>query len=253
MRPKTLSHKPLVEAILELRWQPSYTKEGGIDSDSRLFLGKFYDLLAKDYPSFEVLPTAAAPEQMTPNLAQYRFRQKDGGWPLIQIGSGVMTLNETSAYTWDDFKRRAEQIVNVLLQNHPSRIVPTTLELRYINAVNVDFEKDDTFRYLGEKLRVGISIPSNLFEDGRVRPDPSQFAMQIVYPIAQPVGALHLRVAKGKANDRDAIIWETVIHSEGKELPPLPKDFMAWLDPAHALAEDWFFKLVEHELLEQLL
>jgi uncharacterized protein (TIGR04255 family) len=251
MRPKNLSHKPLIEAILEFRWQPSFARECGVDPDLRLFIGKFHDLLAKEYPEFEVLGAAAAPEQMTPNIAQYRFRRVAGGWPLVQIGSGVITLNEASSYSWEDYKIRAEKIIDLLFQHYPSDIVPTTLELRYINAVHVDFEKEDALSYLSEKFRVGVSLPKVLFEKNGVQESTALLGLQAAFPTRSPAGSVHFRMAKGKANDKDALIWETVIHSEGKELPQLPKEFSGWLDAAHALAEEWFFKLVEGELLRQ--
>jgi uncharacterized protein (TIGR04255 family) len=253
MRPKNLTHKPLIEAILELRWAPSLSKDGGIDADLRLFLGKFHDLLAKEYPVFEVLGNAAAPEQMLPNIAQYRFRQRADGWPLIQIGSGVLTLNDTTSYVWDDYKKRAETIVGILFQNYPGKLVPTSIDLRYINALSVDFEKQDALSCLAEKFRVRVDFPKVLFEGNGVEPTPTVFAMQTAFPVKSPLGAVHFRLAKGKANDKDAIIWETLVHSEGRELPPLPKEFSAWLGAAHTRAEEWFFRLVEGQLLKQFL
>jgi uncharacterized protein (TIGR04255 family) len=251
MRAKNLSHKPLIEAILELRWTPSISKDGGIDSDLRLFLGKFHDMLAKEYPVFEVLGNAAAPEQMLPNIAQYRFRKSADGWPLIQIGSGVLTLNDTSSYVWDDYRKRAEMLVGLVFHNYPGKLAPTSIDLRYINALNVDFEKQDVLSCLAEKFRVGVEFPKVLFEGNGVEPTPTVFAMQTAFPAKSPPGTVHFRLAKGKANDKDAIIWETLVHSEGKELVQLPNEFSMWLDAAHSLAEEWFFRLVEGQLLNQ--
>lgn len=252
MRPKTLNRKPLVEAILEIRWVPSYAKDTGIDANTRLFLGKFYDLVKREYPAFEVLPQAAAPEQLAPHIVQYRFRKRDGGWPLVQIGSGVLTLNETSSYSWEDYRRRAEEIVHLLTDLYPAKISPTVMELRYINAVHVDFEKQPILPYLAEKMRVELSLPKELFDNIGVQAAPFQFALQAGFPMNAPMGVLHFRLIKGKSDDKDAIIWETNIHSEGKEVPVVPDGFPKWLEAAHVVAEEWFFRLVEYNLLEQM-
>jgi hypothetical protein len=36
--------------------------------------------------------------------------------------------------------------------------------------------------------------------------------------------------------------------SAGDDLPAMPDGFPAWLDSAHNITSDWFFKLIEGEL-----
>jgi|ERR1700735_2088367 len=252
MRPTNLSHKPLVETILEFKWRPRLVGEGPtIDADFRLFLGKLYELIIKEYPAFEVLGTAAAPEQLTPNLVQYRFRKSAGGWPLVQIGSGVLTLNETANYSWKGFEERANQMFDILFKHYPSKLAPVSIELRYINAVGFDFEKVNAFSYLAEKFRISISLPPNLFEKSEISALPKAFGLQAAFRSKSPVGDVHLRLARANANNKDALVWETIVHSGEQDLPHLPEQFMDWLSAAHKLAEDWFFKLIEGQLLKQ--
>ena len=116
--------------------------------------------------------------------------------------------------------------------------------------IQVAIEKENLFAYLSEKFRVHISLPKELFEDG-VQENMSAFGLQTAFPAKSPPGNVHFRMAKGKANDRDALIWETVVHSEGKDIPEGPEAFSRWLEAAHVLAEEWFFKLVEGQLLKQ--
>jgi uncharacterized protein (TIGR04255 family) len=252
MRPKSLNHKPLVETILEFKWRPNLVGEGpAIDADLRLFLGKLRDLIVDEYSAFEVLGTAAAPEQLTPNLVQYRFRKRAGGWPLVQIGSGILTLNETAGYLWGDFEDRANRIFSLLFERYPSKPIPLSLELRYINAINLDFDKTDVFSYLSDRFNIGISLPQRLFEKKDISSHPNAFALQTAFKCGSPPGNVHLRLSRASANNLDAIVWETIVRSEHKELPALPAGFSEWLKAAHAVAEDWFFKLVEGKLLKQ--
>jgi uncharacterized protein (TIGR04255 family) len=253
MRPKNLPNKPLIEAILELKWKPSFSPSQfpGVDGDLRLFLGRFHDAVRKQYPTFEILPAAAAPEQAAPNLAQYRFRQSDGGWPLVQLGSGLLALNDTTTYTWESFRERGKAMAALMFEEYPTKLEPTSLELRYINAIYVDFEKRDALAHIADKFRISLSLPASLFDGTGVDNHASLFGLQAAFPTMSPVGSLRFTVSRGKANDRDAILWETIVHSADKDLPSLPKDFLTWLDAAHTTAEEWFFRLVEGELLGQ--
>jgi len=252
MRPKVLTNKPLIEAVLELKWKPALSKEAnGVDGDLRLFLGRFRDIVAGEYPAFEVLGAAAMPEQMTPNIAQYRFRRGENSWPLVQLGSGLLTLNDTGGYNWNEFRERAIKITDVLFRTYPSRLDITAMELHYINAAYGDFEKQDVVSFLKDKFRIGISLPQELFERTDVGKAADQFALQAAFSSQSPKGSLRLSLGKGKANDRDAIVWTTVVHTSSEQLPRLPEEFPKWLESAHYLAEDWFFKLIDGELLKE--
>src|ERR1700732_3804248 len=105
---KRLTKKPLVEAILELHWRihsgsggptvassPSIALNAIPDPRHKLHFSRILDRLAKDYPSIEALPAAGFPEGASIGLVQYRLRQSENAWPLIQIGPGVLTVNET--------------------------------------------------------------------------------------------------------------------------------------------------------------
>ena len=52
----------------------------------------------------------------------------------------------------------------------------------------------------------------------------------------------------GQKEGSPAVVWETVIQSSGVDVPHIPDDFGEWLDGAHAIADDWFFKLIDGEL-----
>src|SRR5688572_5700647 len=104
-KPHPLPKKPLVEAILEIRWaiQPQADGEG-IDPGFSIFLGRFYDKVSSEFPESENLPAAMMPEQITPYLVRNRFRKTKGGWPLVQVGPGILSANDTEAYDWSTFR-----------------------------------------------------------------------------------------------------------------------------------------------------
>ncbi len=60
---RELKKKPLIEAILELRWHVDLSR--GAPNYS-LFIGRLYNLLASKYPNHEQLQTSMIPSHALP-------------------------------------------------------------------------------------------------------------------------------------------------------------------------------------------
>ena len=249
---KGLKNKPLVEAILELKWALPSQPTPGTEADPhyRLLLGRLSERVQDDYPCHESLPTAQIPDAMVAHMAQHRFRASDGGWPLIQVGPGLLAVNETDGYTWNNFKARCEKAVHSLFDAHPAKqnLKVQELTLRYIDAVEVDFGKESVFRFLKDKMKTSICLPGSLFDGGRVKESPAAFNWQASFPHDDPGGLVTLRFAVGKHKDKSALIWETLVHAARERIPTMPDGFSEWIRKAHNLTDDWFFKLIEGEL-----
>ncbi|MBP8986104.1 MAG: TIGR04255 family protein [Syntrophobacterales bacterium] len=72
---KELKNKPLVEAILEIRWKLQGLPSGPqVDPHYKLLLGRLFDRMLKDYPEHEQLPTANVPDELVGHVVQHRFR-----------------------------------------------------------------------------------------------------------------------------------------------------------------------------------
>lgn len=243
---RDLPNKPLFEAILELRWH--VPDEG--DPHYNLFPGRLYDSVVEEYPIHEPLPTSSVPQQTAQQIAQHRFRIQENGWPLIQVGPGVVTLNDTTGYTWTDFGERAKKLVQSIFCAYPKpeELRVTRLLLRYIDAVEVDYAKEDVFHFLGDKLKTNIVIPPALFVDVPVGKAPIGFIFHTAFPVTSPTGTISLRFATSTHQDKPTLVWEIAVVSQGSNLPSLPDGFGEWVESAHALTDDWFFKLIEGEL-----
>ena len=247
-----LKHKPLVEAILEFKWELPTQTADGIEADPyySLLLGRFSERLGSDYPIHEPLPAAQIPNNLVTHVPKHRFRTSRDGWPLIQVGPGVMTLNETDGYTWIDFKNRCRQALESLLSAHPAKeeFKAQDIMLRYIDAVDVDFGQESVFDFLREKMKTNISLPDGLFADDRVKMNPVGFNWQVSFPTDDLGGNATLRFSVGKRNDRPALIWETLVQTAKGRVPPIPDGSMEWLEKAHELTHDWFFLMIDGEL-----
>jgi uncharacterized protein (TIGR04255 family) len=256
MPTQKLSHAPLIEAILEVRWQLVEQAPGvATDPKYKILVGRLYDRLASEYPFHEPLPTASMPDEMLSYVIQHRFRLAEGQWPLVQVGPGLVTLNQTQNYTWEDFAERSHRLVDSLYAAYPQAsesLVISSLQLRYIDALEFDFSTQDVLAFMGEKLKIRLSFPETLFENTPIQSLPLGLNAWFAFKTHRPQGELRLRFARGKRYQEDALIWETVVQSSAGELPVMPGQFRSWLDAAHAVAHNMFFKLIQGPLEEKL-
>lgn len=244
---RSLPKKPLIEAIFELRWQIA-SEEG--DPHYSLFVGRLYDRVQSEYPFHDSLPSAMIPIPAAEKIIQHRFRLDKGKWPLVQVGPGIVTINDTDNYTWSDFGKRTKSFVRKVYEAYPQ---PTELKvedlvLRYLDSFELDQENEDMFKFLAEKLKCKISFPSQLFQDVPVLEKPIGVNLTSAFIVEEPKGTITVRFGSGKKRDKPALIMETAVRSDKDDLPAMPEGFDEWIEAAHRLTNNWFFKFIEGEL-----
>lgn len=251
---KVLKNKPLVEAIFEMRWKP-IEKTQGINTfpDYRILVGRLYDRVREEYPFHEQLPAASMPDEIAGYVIQHRFRKNQNEWPLIQIGPGIITINDTEGYVWEDFERRIVQLIDNIFKTFLDlkNLKINSLTLRYIDSIAFDYEKDNIFYFLKDKMKTNIEIYNALFKDTEVDELPLGFDLRFVYPSNNPKGAVKVRFTKGRRKGSDALIWETIVQSIEIDAPDTKDKIRDWVKKAHVLSHDWFFKLIDGELLRR--
>lgn len=215
MEKKILKNKPLVEAIFELRWELQEPASGmKIDPHYKILIGRIYDRVKDEYPFHEPLPTATIPDEIAGYVVQHRFRKDKDKWPLIQIGPGIITLNDTEGYIWEDFEKRLYHLLEILFDAYPNAETDLKISwalLRYIDAVDFNYEEENIFSFLSSNLKIYIDIYKKLFEDTGVKDLPLGFDLRFSFPATKPEGAIHLRFVRGKRKNKDALIWETQV------------------------------------------
>lgn len=247
VRVRELPNKPLVEAICELRWRVDPEKG---DPNYSLFVGRLYSQLDKKYKFHQQLPASMIPEQLAGSIPQHMFRVGKDEWPLIQVGPGLVTLNETEKYTWPDFNERSKELINAVFKAYPKpeEMKVTNLFLRYIDAIKIDGISSNILNFVKDKLKVELFIPENLYEGEVVVKRPRSFNFNITHNTKKPKGIINLKLSSGMQKGHRAIILELVVLSEGNDVPVLPNYFSSWIKDAHKITDDWFFKLIEGEL-----
>ncbi len=262
MKHKALKNKPLVEAIFELRWKYKFNNSEEpnkrdpnirVDPHYKLLVGRLYDKLIDEYPFHEELPAAQIPTEIAGYVVQHRFRKDKNAWPLIQLGPGILTVNDTQGYIWKDFERRVEQAVGSVFELYPKsgeELIIEKLMLRYIDSVVFNHKNEDIFKFLREKMKTEINLYNKLFDDTKVDKTPPKFDLRFDFNSNEPKGTVFLRFATGKDKKKndDILLWETVVQSTSEEVPKNQSGIVGWIDEAHNLTDDWFFKLIEGEL-----
>jgi len=252
---KNLKNKPLVEAIFELRWNLQKQAPGiRIDPHYKILVGRLYDKVSREYPHHIQLPTANMPDEIAEYVVQHQFRKGKEQWPLIQVGPGLVTLNSTHDYTWLDFEERICNLIEALFETYPNsdtNLKINKLILRYIDAVDFDYENDNVFVFLKNKMKTEIGLYEELFKDTGVDSSPLHIDLRFSFPSRQPKGAVLLRFFRGMKTGENALFWETQMQSIGAHAPSDKNRIKLWVQDSHALMDDWFFKIIEGDLLRR--
>ena len=253
---ENLTNKPLVEAIFEIRWYVEQPQLIGGDPNTQLILGRLFDRINENYPIYEQLPFASIPEQMAEGIIKHRFKS-DKGWPLVQLGNGVLTVNDTENYIWQDFKKRIIEVVDNLYIVHPSKdkFHPNHLILKYVDAIDLNLKENEFYEFLKNKMKIELNLNPLLFEKTLVKNNPLQLDLQFAFNSENPKGIVNFRIVKGQKFDNqtnlasDALIWEITIQSIAPDLPEIPANLDKWLEKSHSVCHNWFFTLVDGDLL----
>lgn len=255
VEPQELASKPLVEAIFELRWSlakgddPSLRRDPGF----KVLLGRFFDRVHAIYPVMIDLPAAQIPEDMIPNVVRHQFRAGPTSWPLLQLGPGILTANETAGYSWATFKPRLKEAIAALFDSYPRDLHgfrPNQVVLRYMNAIPLNPLETPLLPFLRAKLHTEISLDPILGETVLSLEQPLGLTLNLSVPMRVPVGVCGLSFSTGRAGDKPALIWQIDAQARDGDVPADQASFETWLESAHAVIEKWFFTLSRGELLE---
>lgn len=255
-----LPNKPLVEVILEIRWKPRDSNENSdspLDEDYKFALGKFRDLIEHKFPKHEPLPASTIPEELVFNTVHHRFRVAEDEWPLVQIGPGVLSLNYTQTYKWENFLPECLETVSSLYRTYPASrpLVPSTFMIRYIDAFRImDSDPNNALEFLRDMLGTTIQLPI-LKNSPQGNDTPLSISLAVELPTSAPVGIFALKISSGTLRGDAAIILDTSLTSKGNDVlsnsDAASTELERWLVSSHVLLYDAFKSLTKGKLLER--
>ncbi|WP_315136931.1 TIGR04255 family protein [Achromobacter marplatensis] len=246
-----LENKPLVEAIFEFQWelQSELGSPLPVDPAYELVVGLLRTKLKERFPKYVRLASGVG--LALPHVVQHQLRAGEGIWPVVQIGPGVCTINDTSGYSSDVFISICLDVLEHLREAwREASFAPkfSHVMLRYIDAdplINTE-----TLEFL-DLLGVGIKIRPKLLHSLGGAEALTAFQLNLAFESKSPPGKCVLSLNRGTKDNVDAIIWETHIASAGDEAAAFSEAPKKWLDEAHDTAHNVFFAMIDGTLMEK--
>ncbi|MEZ4947342.1 MAG: TIGR04255 family protein [Cyclobacteriaceae bacterium] len=132
--PKKIDNCPIVDSVVELRFESSIFPNA--------VFGLIFNSLQKDFPKVEKLPILQLPEQLRdsdPNFrfkAQYRLISDDGF--SVQIGPDVLVMGSPMPYPgWSGYFEKIKLVIERVYQTGVIKKV-IRLGVRFINFFDID-------------------------------------------------------------------------------------------------------------------
>jgi uncharacterized protein (TIGR04255 family) len=244
-----LLYPPLIEVIFELHWDLETDKQTGRvrDPSYPMLYGRLYERLKKSFPYTEDLPANQVHPEASPYVVRHRIRKEKNGYPLIQVGPGIATLNMAGVYSWTDYSRHIVTLVEAV--SDIAALNFKKCELRYFNGVRVD--QESPLGFLSEKMHVKLEMDTDLFILNPIDPQPNALNLAISYPLRQPMGNLAINVHLGQMNSMPAYLFQTQVVSLGEWVPTDPNGFKTWMAGAHNALTQSFFSICKGPLMNK--
>lgn len=254
----SLSTNSLIEAWLELRWQLEQLDSTQIARDPGfdMAVGSFYQNVKQRYSYRHALDATKIPADLAPFIVRYQFRTEENGWPLLQIGPGIATVNFTNPYSWPHFQQEATFLRTNLVKSYEQPLKTEALVLRYRNALPFQHQQSSIVDFLSESLNVSVRQPRWIPGDAAAKSFPIGLNLRLAFELRDNIGVGTLTIGSGykKADHAtsqetqiEAVIFDLEVAIHGDNTPSLSNEseFMTWLSLAHRVIHDWYFSLID--------
>lgn len=236
MSRKKLKNAPLREAIFELFWDSPVDKSGiKLDKEFELSQGKFQIHVYDKFPIHKrIIPQGASIKVY--GMPLHQFWKGDVQWPVIQLGPGVLTVNETDKnYDWEKtFRPNIAFAMEALKKSYVVYPELNRVSLKYIDAV--DFQDPDKLgNFIKENLMTEIENKYKV--PGRL----SGLSLNQIFDVDDSKVSVNVQTAVNNITSSKAIVWITSVIREGKISG---KELVLWIDKAHKIASDLFVNML---------
>ena len=252
-----LTNPPLIEAILEIKWELRPNSAGDlVDSYYSLLIGKIHERIFQKFPEYFPLPLSDFPVEMIPYCVQYQYRSPDGKWPLCQLGPGILTYNdgesEDHTYSWETLKTNSDLLLNAFFESYPSKndLKIKGVHLHYMNGLDVHFEQQSIFNIINDALSVSVAFPPTMFERTPTVDKPFFVDIKTSFPHENPQGIVNIGIKRGNRNGKDMLFVDLGLQTNDADVPQGITSIKAWIENAHQSSHDLFSALFA-KIMEQ--
>lgn len=237
-----LPNAPLLEVIFEIKWDIA-TKSDIIDF--QYLHGDLYSNLKSKYSFRENLIPPEVPAEVVKGNPVYRFREKEGSYPLVQVGPGLITLNTLdSKYYWDNFRDEANHILTILSDIYPKHADLTlSPALTYVDFFRYDRNKETPLDFINSNLKLSLSDEFMNHKTSELRDVNFTFN----YTLENKSVSLTLRNGTINSKTEGLVMQTKIIGAKEKYNTQKLKD---WLEEAHDLSSNTFKSITAGKLYE---
>lgn len=234
--PTSIENCPLVDALIEIRFEPKVFKEA--------VFGLIYQQINSDFPDTpQSLPILQLPEPlraMDPNLKFKPYYRLENKQFVVQIGPDVMTVSSRMPYVgWGHLKSYAENVFSKIfaIPNFISTV--SRLGIRYISV----FETNVIDKI---NVRINFSNPEVQTINSQIRVEiPEDNFISILQVISE--GTFNI---PGIIERNGTIVDIDTCRMYGDNA--FIENFSGELEKAHKIEKTMFFSLLEAEFLNSL-
>lgn len=241
-----LPNAPLQEVIFEIRWDLEKADNNQFyDPKFELAIGALRQALKSEFPVVKRKMDPSIPSEMLPHQTLYQFWTGGNEWPVVQIGPGILTINETEAkYEWKrQYLPTIEKTLSNLKAAYGAWPPVKSAMLRYIDTVDVEnYHFENWLQFIDDNFNIKLE---NQFDPrGKLK----NFYIQETFGLKEAKD-LQIILANDQKKDKlnDVIIWQTAVQQQAYfELDPL----IAWLEEAHDYTSNLFKELLKKDFYD---
>jgi uncharacterized protein (TIGR04255 family) len=256
MAEKIYKKAPLVEVIAEVHWELkplNSTPNASIDPYFDLFKESFIKNTEGRFLSREPLVPNEIPVEFLADQPHLRLRPRKGGWPLVQIGPGVMTANIIPKYNgWTEFAAFLRSSLNDLYASYPlsaQTLHITRTHLRYIDVFNESHGLADFGEFVESGLGISVPIRSEVLEKSASVTPKITFSTDSRFLNKSPVGSsTRIKINPGQADGKNAVVVEFHCDALANDDMQTAEGLSSWFDQAHDALHIAFEGTVSSEL-----
>jgi uncharacterized protein (TIGR04255 family) len=241
---KKLSKAPLKEVVFEVFWGNRNQQPEMRDSGFEFALGRFADQLAQN--DFSTIERIVPEGIQIPRKATHRFKPYNSDWPIVQIGPGVLAVNDNDEkYVWEDsYKPLVAKSLQALFSSYrESSIDVYEANLSYIDAVPV---VGDLLSFLDTvfKLRFDPMLQNIGHEH------TEQIGWQQAVQVAG-IGQVAFTINTSVVHNALCVFWKIEAKSRWESSPDTAL-LLDWLERTHTVLSNTFKKTLKEDFYESL-